>query len=518
MNRKGAAWLLAMGFAVCSVGVRAFAAGEGSGFYFNDPCISSQWALYNDGSFRIEEEKNWYSVYEDPFGLPSDREDQQAHMEEPNPGGFLVEISSLQATAGIDINVSEAWELYGNGSHDTIVAMLDTGVDITHGDLTDAIWVNTDEIPGNGIDDDGNGYVDDVNGWNFYDNNNQIFGGKEDSHGTHGAGTIRANQGNGKGVAGIVPGNRVRIMPLKVLGGGYGSGATKNLIRAIRYAEENGAVICNLSLATTDNDPALYQAMASSSMLFIVSAGNGESDADPGIDIDQTPCYPAAYDLDNMICVANLNCDGKLHKTSNYGAKSVDLAAPGSYILSTTPGNSYGYMTGTSMAAPMVTGAAAMVYSYFDGIGPADVKEILLSTVTPLESLSGKTLTGGMLNVGAALKYDINSLSRSGFQKGGKAPENGNAPYLEARTKRQDGKLYLMVRALDVDGDLDQLLYDSGTLSEEYFAEGKAGTAFSVNDQDMATFLVTQLGTYTFYASDKNHNRTVYTIKIDEKR
>ena len=123
--------------------------------------------------------------------------------------------------------------------------------------MADAIWVNTDEIADNGIDDDGNGYVDDVYGWNFYNSNNQIYVGEEDSHGTHGAGTIRANTGNGLGIAGIVPGNRVRIMALKALGGEEGGGSTASLIRAIRYAEQNGAVICNLSLTSTTDDRAL---------------------------------------------------------------------------------------------------------------------------------------------------------------------------------------------------------------------------------------------------------------------
>lgn len=480
----------------------------------NDASASEQWALYNDGSFTIEEEKNRYPVYDNPFGKPSAPGKWKRNVGKTDLVGVLVEIAEIKAVAGIDINIEEAWQRYGEGSHDAIVAIIDTGIDISHEDLADAIWVNTDEIPGNGIDDDGNGYVDDINGWNFYHNNNQVFTGSEDSHGTHGAGTIRANGNNGVGIAGIVPGNRVRIMPVKALGGEDGGGSTADLIRAIRYAEDNGAVICNLSLTSTTEDKALYLAMENSSMLFVVAAGNGDSRTGKGVDIDSIPYYPASYDLDNMISVANLTCSGSLHSSSNYGAAAVDLAAPGSYILSTTPENTYSYMSGTSMAAPMVSGAAAMIYSYYDGIGLADVKEIILKTVTPLESLAGKTLTGGMLNVGAALSFDINTLTRSGFQKGGSTAAGGSAPYIEARTRKLYGETYLTVRVLDIDGDLNTLLYAEGEHQTEEFAGGAIGTAFTVNAQDTATFKITHAGTYTFYADDKNGNAAVYPVKF----
>ncbi len=524
---------------------------SGLGMYVNDTSASEQWALYNDGTFSIEDEKNRYPVYEDPFGDPAKpgewRQNEETELpigpgysnedsvkdngtgggQEGKTGsnpiseqekkdllGVLVQVGKIRAEAGIDINLKHAWEKYGNGSHDTIVAMIDTGIDIGHEDLSDAIWVNTGEIPGNGIDDDGNGYIDDVNGWNFYHNNNQVFYGEEDSHGTHSTGTIRAKTGNGLGIAGIIPGNRVRVMPVKALGGENGDGGTAGLIRAIRYAEDNGAVICNLSLTSTANDRALYLAMKNSSMLFVVAAGNGDADTGVGVNIDETPYYPAAYDLDNVISVANLTCDGKLHVSSNYGEKSVDLAAPGSYILSTTPGNTYSYMSGTSMAAPMVTGAAAMVYSYFDGIGVSDVKEILLSTVTPLESLSGKVSSGGLLNVGAALDYDISTLSRSGFQNGGHRPKNGTEPFMEARTRETEEGLVLTLRVVDIDRDLDTLLYAKGNVTKEQFVSGEVGEPFKLRANDTAAFIIKGAGVYNFYAADKNGNGNVYTVKF----
>lgn len=281
------------------------------------------------------------------------------------------------------------------------------GIDYTHADLEGRIWVNEDEIPGNGVDDDGNGYIDDVYGWNFYSGSNQVYTGNEDSHGTHGAGTLAAHADNDIGIAGIVRSDHVKVMAVKALGGWDGSGSTASIIRAIQYAETNGARICNLSLGSSRNDPALYRTIAASDMLFVVAAGND------GADLELAPSYPASYHLDNLITVANLRYDGNLDPTSSYGASSVDLAAPGTHILSTTPGNSYSYMTGTSMAAPMVSAAAAMLCSQFPDATLADVKDILLSSVQKLDSLTGLTATGGMLDLGAAMA------SGAAAQKGG---------------------------------------------------------------------------------------------------
>ena len=164
----------------------------------------------------------------------------------------------------------------------------------------------------------------------------------------------------------------------------------------------------------------------------------------------------------------------------------------------------------------MVTGAAAMVYSYFDGIGPADVKEILLSTVTPMDSLAGKTVTGGMLNVGAALSYDLNQLSRSGFSNAGLAPENGTAPFIETRSVNRADGTYLQVRVIDIDGDLANLLYAEGELTAEDFASGTAGSAFEVNENDLATFRVDHAGSYSFYAVDQRGNATVENVRFAE--
>jgi subtilisin family serine protease len=137
----------------------------------------------------------------------------------------------------VDINVETAWSVYDGGSRDVVVALIDTGVDTSHEDLQNALWVNEGEIAGNGKDDDGNGYIDDVNGWNFYNNSNKLYvSSTDDSHGTHGAGTIAATADNGIGIAGIVQSDHVKLMVLKALGGSDGSGTTESIIQAIQYA------------------------------------------------------------------------------------------------------------------------------------------------------------------------------------------------------------------------------------------------------------------------------------------
>lgn len=158
-----------------------------------DPLLAEQWALYNDGSFQLEEQENPYPVFNDPFALPSAPWQWIAPwwMQSDASAGST---GTVQAAAGVDIGAEDAWALYDGGSRDVVVALVDTGIDYTHADLEGRIWVNEDEIPGNGVDDDGNGYIDDVYGWNFYSGSNQVYTGSEDSHGTHGAGTIAAMQ------------------------------------------------------------------------------------------------------------------------------------------------------------------------------------------------------------------------------------------------------------------------------------------------------------------------------------
>ena len=476
----------------------------------SDPLYSKQWALENDGTFYMEEQKNEYPVFDTPFGEAKQPGQWQAPDNFGRHGGNFRKFSSnnksntVTATDGIDINISDAWDVYEDSGREVIVAIVDTGVDYTHEELADRIWINSDEIPGNGIDDDGNGYVDDVYGWNFYDNTNQVYTGSEDDHGTHGAGTIVAKADNGIGIAGIAQSDNIKVMSVKALGGNDGSGTTASVIKAIQYAEANGASICNLSLGTSNNDKALYMTIANSNMLFVVAAGND------GANTDRQPCYPASYNLDNIISVANISYDGTLSYSSNYGTETVDIAAPGTYILSTTTNNSYSYMSGTSMAAPMVSAAAALVYSHYADITLADVKEILLSTVTKLESLEDSVLSGGMLDLGSALTYDISNLSGETFESD---PDASSAPAIEVYQIEIMREMYLILKAYDADGDLSYVSYASGEQTVDYFTQHEGENIISLDANGMAILRGAD-GVYTFYAVDANGNSSVSTVTL----
>ncbi len=206
-------------------------------------------------------------------------------------------------------------------------------------------------------------------------------------------------------MAGITDNQYVKLMSVKALGGPLGIGSPESIMQAIRYAEANGASICNLSLGTSAYNEELAAAIRDSPACFLsIACGNGDARGQ-GYDTDASPIYPASLPYDNVISVASLMFDGELAASSNYGAGTVDIAAPGSYILSTAPGDGYAFMSGTSMAAPMVTGTAAMIYSFRTDLSLADVKTAILSSAKPMESLAGKTVSGGMLDAYAALNY-----------------------------------------------------------------------------------------------------------------
>mgnify|MGYP000202945014 FL=1 len=386
---RGLAAALCAAMMAGSAALPAYAAGPSrESVPYADSYASYQWAFLNAGELRL---------------VPRHTAAVDAAIGAITGSPTLSADGTVRSLEGIDMNIVPAWKKYGakSGKRQVIVALIDTGVDITHPELSGSIWTNTGEIPGDGIDNDGNGYIDDVYGWNFYDNNAQVFTGADDNHGTHSAGTIAAAR-NGVGTVGICDPAYVKIMVIKTLGTSSGVGTVSNVVKAIRYARANGASICNLSFGTMKYSEELYQAIKDSGMLFIVAAGNGDASGN-GYSIDEQPMYPASFELDNIISVANLRFDGQLDRASNYGMRSVDLAAPGNYILSTITGNDYAYMSGTSMAAPMVTGTAAMLYSYDASLSLMDVRNRILQSARPLESLSGKVATGGMLDAGAAM-------------------------------------------------------------------------------------------------------------------
>jgi subtilisin family serine protease len=292
-----------------------------------------------------------------------------------------------------DIDAAEAWNTF-TGNPNLVVAVIDTGVQHAHGDLAPNIWTNAAEVPGNWADDEGDGYVDDVHGYDFYGRDGDP--NDESGHGTHVAGTIGAAGNNGLGVTGV--NWQCRLMPLRFIGpdGGYLSDA----VLAIQYAVAHGATVINASWGSSSSAQSLYDAInqaRSAGVLVVAAAGNASTNN------DSTPYYPASYQLDNIISVGAVDNDFGLAWFSNYGATTVHLAAPGDGILSTWPGDSYNWMSGTSMAAPHVTGVAALVAGQNPTWSYSQVRSRLLSTVRATPSLSGKTLTGGVVNAGAAL-------------------------------------------------------------------------------------------------------------------
>lgn len=396
-QRAGAGTDQTFSLRVYGPGVRNLSSGDAYARY--------QWGLKNDGELQYLELKNKFRYSNPSLAARIDLANQLG-VPSPVPGPGAYELETTDAVKGMDINILPAWEQYDASTEEhrkVIVAVIDTGIDYTHPELKNAMWINEDEIPGDGIDNDGNGYVDDVYGWNFFHNDNDVYTGAEDNHGTHAAGTIAASRGS-MGIAGITDNSYVKLMSLKALGSEYGVGDEEAVIAAIRYAQANGASICNLSFGTEVYYPNLEKVMKESNMLFIIAAGNGDENG-VGYDINQTPDYPSSYKLPNAISVANLMFDGGLAESSNYGVGVVDIAAPGTYIVSTTTANGYGFMTGTSMAAPMVTGAAAFLYSYRTDLDLAGVKAALLNSVRKSEALEGKITSGGVVDLYAAMNY-----------------------------------------------------------------------------------------------------------------
>jgi subtilisin family serine protease/DNA-binding beta-propeller fold protein YncE len=292
-------------------------------------------------------------------------------------------------TPGDDLDMLRAWNVT-TGSHDVIVAVIDSGIDPSHPDLRDNLYVNPGEIPGNGIDDDGNGLVDDVSGWDFANGDNDPF--DDLFHGTHVSGIIGAVGDNGVGVAGMAW--HVRILPCKFLNS-EGQGFSSDAIRAIDYATLMGARVLNnswgggaLSLAMKDT----IDAAGAGGAMFVVSAGND------GNDFADAPQYPAAYVLPNVIAVAATDANDDLATFSNYGG-SVLLGAPGVSVLSTLPGGKYGRLSGTSMSAPIVSGALALLLSAEPDLDLGALRARLVAAAKPVPALQGKTITGGRLDV-----------------------------------------------------------------------------------------------------------------------
>jgi len=306
---------------------------------------------------------------------------------------------------------ADAWAAGNVGSSTVYVGIIDEGV-MPHDDLGVNVWTNPGEVAGIiGVDDDDNGYVDDVRGWDFDGNDNTTYDGSQDDHGTHVAGTIGAVGGNGFGVAGM--NWNVTMIPAKFLG--RRGGTTANAIKAVDYLTDL-KTRHGINLVATNNSwggggfsQALLDAInrgGNAGILFIAAAGNGGSDG-VGDNNDTLASYPSNYTCsssgDCVIAVAAITSTGAKSGFSNYGATKVDLGAPGSAIVSTVPSKkgtpAYASYSGTSMATPHVTGAAALYAATHPGASAAAIKSAILSNTIATPSLAGRTVRGGRLNV-----------------------------------------------------------------------------------------------------------------------
>jgi subtilisin family serine protease len=349
----------------------------------NDPAFADQWGLSNTG---------------------------QSHLiADPPP-------DTVQGLVDADADVSDAWSVT-QGSPETVIAILDSGVDLSHPDLSPNFWSNTDEIAANGIDDDGNGYVDDIVGYDFLGNDPS----PQDNtvgHGSHVSGIAAAAANNATGGAGVCP--ACKLMILRAGGERFRS---DDILEAIAYAVDNGADILNVSLGGGPWSKFQRKALAwagNNGVLVVVAAGNEDRDNDQ-LDFTQNgfaPSYPASYDLPNIISVAASNdldqygyvtgCalagGGARCSFTNFGRTSVDLAAPGVDIISTYLFGGYELLNGTSMSAPFVSGVAGLVLSLHPGYTPTQAKNAILNSVDhPADLAGGFTVTSGRLNAQAAL-------------------------------------------------------------------------------------------------------------------
>lgn len=307
----------------------------------------------------------------------------------------------------VDMNVPEAWQIT-TGDPNLVVAVIDDGVDLTHPDLVDRAWVNPGETAGDGIDNDGNGLVDDVNGWDFCHNDNTLHDPGDDFHGTHVAGSIAAS-GNGTGIAGVAP--SIRIMAIKFLGNDPACGTDMQAAKAIAYARSMGARIINASWGGLGNSTTIRLAIAAASNVLVVAAAGNDGTDNDGL----SPVYPASYDLPNILSVAAVHNEGSLSDFSNVGRTTVDIAAPGEDIMSALPGDQWGLLSGTSMAAANASGVAALAASARPSLlgNPSALRAHLIGTARALPNVLGAIASPRLLDARAAVvsRPDVRRLS-----------------------------------------------------------------------------------------------------------
>lgn len=287
-----------------------------------------------------------------------------------------------------------------------IVAVIDTGIDYRHEDLRDSMWRNPREIPGNGVDDDKNGHVDDVYGIDLIDRDSDPTASS--FHGTHVAGIIGATQGNGKGLAGVA--SHAQLMSIRAVPDETNE-TDKDIITALLYAAQNGARIINCSFGKKRQSVAVEETIdhitRDLKVLVVTASGNDSQGSRALYDIDRRPQFPAGFRTPSLLVTTATTARGTLAEFANVGKINVDVGAPGEKILSTMPKSRYGYSDGTSMAAPMVSGIAAQLLTYYPTLTPVELKTIIMNSAVPMPALRDRTLTGARVDLARAMDYAL---------------------------------------------------------------------------------------------------------------
>ncbi len=331
---------------------------------------------------------------------------QFANFNDPEAG----KLWAFTSANGMDVDGAYR-SLPARTANEVIVAVVDTGVDHNHEDLKAIMWENRGEIRGDGKDNDGNGYIDDIHGINVLVRDSQGRATMDTMaghwHGTHVSGTIAAAQNNGIGIAGVA--SNVRIMAIRTVPDSSDE-LNSDIVEAYTYAAKNGAKVINCSFgkAPMEGDNVVRDVIneigKKYGVLVVASAGNDSWGPFSWHDNDTDPKIPAALDSANLITIASTDSAGKLSSFSNIGAKTVDIASPGSDIYSTINGNKYAMASGTSMASPNLSGVAAMVLGYYPHLKGEKLKEVLLASAVKVPAFEGKMVSGGRVNLKLALE------------------------------------------------------------------------------------------------------------------
>ncbi len=284
-----------------------------------------------------------------------------------------------------------------------VVAVIDSGVDYTHPDIDDNMWINEDEIPGNGIDDDGNGYIDDIHGIDLVDSDSDPM--DSEGHGTHVAGIIGAEINNEIGIAGVA--TKAKIMAIRAIPN-KGDEKDEHIVKALLYAAENGAKIINCSFSKDESSSIVGETIdrihAEYDVLVVGAPGNKHVD----IDLPENAAYPAYFQNDNLIIVSSVSKQSSPSFFASWGKEMVDIFAPGSIIYSLALNHKYTSMNGTSQAAPQVSGVAAEIWSVFPYLTATQIKSAIMKSAVTGKYMIGKAKTDGRVDMFKALQIAAN--------------------------------------------------------------------------------------------------------------